>query len=69
MFAPKIKEISGTVALDPQGIPIINAAGILLVDQTKQTLKPGDNIHIIIAKISSTPDIEIDANDNSEEHN
>ena len=70
MFAPKISEFASIAIQDANGTRIVQNphANLVILDHGQKTLLPGYSYLVTIHKLQSTPDLVIDDNCNSEEH-
>lgn len=70
MFAPKIAEFSGVAIQDANGTRIVQNpyANLVILDHGQKTFTPGSSYLITIHQLQSTPDLVIDGNCDSEEH-
>ena len=70
MFIPKISEFSSVAIADANGTRIVQNPhlNLVILDHGQKTFVPGASYLIIIHQLQSTPDLVIDDNCNSEEH-
>ena len=70
MFAPKIAEFSSVAIADANGTRIIQNpyANLVILDHGQKTFIPGLSYLITIHQLQSTPDLVVDDNCSSEEH-
>ena len=70
MFAPKVSEFSSVAVADANGTRIVQNPHLNLVifDHGQKTFTPGASYLITIHQLQSTPDLVVDDNCDSEEH-